>query len=178
VINADATADPPLTALPFAGSNAAWQIDANDTTNPRNGEPTWPVCTRGGNECVPRACYMNTDPDPTGICAGQTITPLTNGRGISFYFTPDTWTHDVAQIQRRFTMGGSGETNAPGIAFKGVLYAPYDDVRMSGRNNFNTVGQVLAWTAKFNGGNAGIFLDYPYTDRDAPPYLLEPTVDR
>ena len=86
-------------------------------------------------------------------------------------------THASAQIQRRFTMGGSGETNAPGIAFQGVLYAPYDDVRMSGRNNFNTVGQVLAWTVKFNGGDAGIFLDYPYTDSDAPPYLLEPSVD-
>jgi Flp pilus assembly protein TadG len=177
VINAGATSDPPLTALPVSGSSAAWQVDAADTTNPRNGENTWPVCTRGGNECVPRACYMNTDPNPTGVCAGQTVAPLTAGRGIAFYFTPNTWTHDVVSIQRRFTMGGAGETNAPGIAFQGVLYAPYDDVRMSGRNNFNTVGQVLAWTVKFNGGNAGIFLEYPYTDADAPPYLLEPTVD-
>lgn len=177
MINADATTFPPLTSLPFPGSNAAWQIDPADTTNPRNGENTWPVCTRGGNECIPRACFMNTNPDPLGVCAGQTITPIANGRGVSFYFTPNTWTHDIVNIQRRFTMGGAGETNAAGIAFKGVLYAPYDEVRMSGRNNFNTVGQVLAWTVKFNGGSAGIFLEYPYTDADAPPYLLEPTVD-
>jgi hypothetical protein len=177
VINAGATSDPPLTALPLAGRNAAWQVDSSDTTNPRNGENAWPVCTRGGNECVPRSCYMNTDPNPTGVCAGQTVTVLTAGRGVSFYFTPNTWTHASAQIQRRFTMSGSGDANAPGIAFQGVLYAPYDDVRMSGRNNFNTVGQVLAWTVKFNGGDAGIVLDYPYTDSDAPPYLLEPSVD-
>jgi Flp pilus assembly protein TadG len=177
LINVGQTPDPPLTALPFAGANAAWQIDPNDTTNPRNGENTWPVCTRGGNECVPRSCYMNTDPDPTGTCAGQTVTVLSGGRGIAFYLTPNTWTHDLAQIQRRFYMGGTGSTDAPGVAFKGVLYAPYDDVKITGRNGFNTVGQVLAWTAKFNGGSAYIYLEYPYVDTPSPPYLLEPTIN-
>jgi Flp pilus assembly protein TadG len=177
LINAGATADPPLTALPYAGSNAAWQIDPNDSTNPRNGENTWPVCTRGGNECVPRSCYMNTNPDPLGTCAGQTVTLLSGGRGIAFYLTPNSWNPATAQIQRRFYMGGTGSTDAPGIAFKGVLYAPYDDVKITGRNGFNTVGQVLAWTAKFNGGDAYIYLEYPYTDKPTPPYLLEPTIN-
>jgi hypothetical protein len=58
-----------------------------------------------------------------------------------------------------------------------VLYAPYDDVRISGRNGFDTVGQVLVWTAKFNGGGATIELDYPYDFTPSSPYLLEPTVD-
>jgi Flp pilus assembly protein TadG len=176
LINAGATPDPPLTALPFAGANAAWQVDPNDSTNPRNGENTWPVCTRGGNECVPRSCYMNTDPDPLGTCAGQTVTLLSGGRGVAFYLTPNSWNPATAQIQRRFYMGGTGSTDAPGIAFKGVLYAPYDDVKITGRNGFNTVGQVLAWTAKFNGGSAYIYLEYPYTDKPSPPYLLEPTI--
>jgi hypothetical protein len=178
LINAGATPNPPLTALPFAGSNGAWQIDPNDTTNPRNGENTWPVCTRGGNECVPRTCYMNTDPNPPAApeCAGQTVTLLPGGRGITFYLTPNTWTHASAQIQRRFYMGGSGGTDAPGIQFKGVLYAPYDDVKITGRNGFNVAGQVLSWTAKFNGGSAYIQLEYPYTDAASPPYLLEPTI--
>jgi len=56
------------------------------------------------------------------------------------------------------------------------LYAPYDDVTISGGNGFDTVGQVLAWTAKFNGGSASIVLDYPYAYVPASPYLLEPTV--
>jgi Flp pilus assembly protein TadG len=176
LINAGATPDPPLTALPYAGSNAAWQIDPNDTINPRNGENTWPVCTRGGNECVPRSCYMNTDPDPTGTCAGQTVSLLQGGRGIAFYLTPNTWTHASAQIQRRFYMGGNGAADAAGIQFKGVLYAPYDDVKITGRNGFNVAGQVLSWTAKFNGGSAYIQLEYPYTDAPSPPYLLEPTI--
>jgi len=178
LIIAGQTPDPPLTALPFAGSNAAWQIDPNDSTNPRNGENTWPVCTRGGNECVPRSCFMNTNPDPTGTCGGQTVTVLPGGRGIAFYLTPNTWTQASAQIQRRFYMGGTGTTDAPGIAFRGVLYAPYDDVKITGRNGFNTVGQVLAWTAKFNGGSAYIYLEYPYIDTPSPPYLLEPTISR
>jgi len=46
-----------------------------------------------------------------------------------------------------------------------------------GCNGFNTVGQVLSWTAKFNGGCGYIELDYPYDYTPASPYLLEPTVD-
>ncbi|NJD27685.1 MAG: hypothetical protein FIA92_05255 [Chloroflexi bacterium] len=175
LVNAGATSDPPLTPLPYPGSNAAWQVNPK---TPMAGQSMWPVCTRGGNECVPRACYMNSDPDPAGVCGGQTIMPLQDGRGVTFYFTPDSWIHASVQIKNRFEMGGNGEANAPGIAFKGVLYAPYDDVKITGRNGFNTIGQVLAWTAKFNGGDAYIDLAYPYTDEPAPPYLLEPTISR
>jgi hypothetical protein len=57
-----------------------------------------------------------------------------------------------------------------------VLYAPYDDVKISGSNGFTTVGQVLSWTAKFNGGSAYIYLEYPYSFAEADPYLLEPRV--
>ena len=53
----------------------------------------------------------------------------------------------------------------------------YTDVKITGSNGFNTVGQVLSWTAKFNGGSASIDLDYPYNFHPAAPYLLEPTVD-
>lgn len=160
--------------LPFDARNAAWQVDAADNTNPRNGENAWPVCLDGGNDCVPESCYMNTDPTKVG-CENLTVVGLPQGRGISFYLAPD-W-GDPA-IQRRFYMGGSGQTDAPGIAFGGVLYAPYDDVKIGGRNNFNTVGQVLAWTVKFHGGSAGINLDYPYAPSPAAPYLLEPTINR
>jgi hypothetical protein len=73
-------------------------------------------------------------------------------------------------------MQGSGSSSDPGLAFRGVMYAPYDNVKITGGNGFNTVGQVLAWTAKFNGGSAYINLDYPYSLVPASPYLLEPTV--
>jgi hypothetical protein len=161
----------PLTALPADAISAAWRVDNADTTNPRNGEISWPVCLTGGNDCVPRSCYMNTN---SAQCGGQTVTTLQFGRGITFYLTPDWSSPD---IQRRFYMGGNGNADAPGVLFKAVLYAPYDDVKITGRNNFNTVGQVMAWTAKFNGGSASLFLDYPYDYTPASPYLLEPTVD-
>ena len=96
--------------------------------------------------------------------------PVPNYRGITFYFTPPGW--PPSGITNRFEMQGADA----GIAFRGVLYAPYDDVKISGGNGFATVGQVLAWTAKFNGGSAAIDLDYPYDFTPASPYLLEPTV--
>jgi hypothetical protein len=104
--------------------------------------------------------------------------PTPGYRGVSFYFVPADWTpENGADIEDRFEMGGSGGAT-PGIAFRGVMYAPYDNVKMSGGcNGFNTVGQVLSWTAKFNGGCGYIELDYPYDYTPASPYLLEPTVD-
>jgi hypothetical protein len=70
-------------------------------------------------------------------------------------------------------MQGSGDR---GIAFRGVMYAPYDKVKVTGSNGFNTVGQVLAWSAEFDGGSAFIDLDYPYDYSPSEPYLLEPTI--
>jgi hypothetical protein len=79
-------------------------------------------------------------------------------------------------IRNRFEMSGGSGADA-GIAFRGILYAPYDDVDIQGGNGFRTVGQVLSWTVKFNGGSAYIDLDYPYDFTPAKPYLLEPTVE-
>jgi len=161
----------PLSSLPHDAQNAAWQVEPGIQAGIYDGTNLWPVCTQGGNDCVPRSCYMNTDPS---LCDGDTVTPITDGRGISFYFTPAQW--PATSIRGRFQNGG-GSGAQPGMAFRGVLYAPYDDVKISGSNGFNTIGQVLAWTAKFNGGSAYIYLEYPYTDAPADPYLLEPTVN-
>jgi Putative Flp pilus-assembly TadE/G-like len=160
----------PLSDLPYDAGNAAWQVDPGSAVGTHAGAAAWPVCTQGGNNCVPRTCYMNTDPTQ---CNGDVISPVSDGRGITFYFTPTGW--PPTNTQRRFQLGG-GSGAQPGIAFRGVLYAPYDDVNISGGNGFNTVGQVLAWTAKFNGGSASILLDYPYAFVPASPYLLEPTI--
>lgn len=150
----------PLTQLPFSALCASWGVDASSAPGIRPGANAWPYC----------------DPIATGgdltLCRDRSLyDPTVDYRGITLYFTPPAW--DPSTISNRFEMQG---TDA-GIAFRGVLYAPYDDVRISGRNGFNTVGQVLAWTAKFNGGSASIDLDYPYESMPSPPYLLEPTVD-
>ncbi len=158
----------PLTALPYSSVCAGWAVDSGQTTGVRDGLPTWPVCIDPlANPCVARSQY-------------ETPATPSSYRGITFYFTPDPgWStaHADMNIRNRFQMGGGSGTQ-PGIAFRGVLYAPYDNVKISGGNGFSTVGQVLAWTAKFNGGGAYIYLDYPYAHIPAPPYLLEPTIAR
>jgi hypothetical protein len=149
--------------LPYSSLCAAWGIDPSDTTNPRTGAMAWPTCMDISlAQCVDRSSYL----------------PVAGYRGITFYFTPDPgWAtaHSSMDIRGRFSLGGGGGSQ-PGIAYRGVMYAPYDDVTISGSNGFNTVGQVLSWTAKFNGGSAYIDLDYPYDFSPTTPYLLEPTV--
>jgi hypothetical protein len=152
----------PLAPLPYSSLCAAWGVDSTDTASIRSGANAWPYCdpaNLSNPQCVDRSEY-----NP----------PANPYRGVTFYFSPAAW--PPSGITNRFEMqGGSG--NDAGLAFRGVMYAPYDDVKITGGNGFNTVGQVQAWTAKFNGGNAYIDLDYPYDYTPAAPYLLEPTVD-
>lgn len=149
-----------LGLLQYSAVCAAWGVDTSVTSGVRPGASAWNVCT---SDC---ALDRTTDYDP-----------VANYRGITFYFTPDPgWgtAHASMNPRNRFEMQGTDS----GMAFRGVMYAPYDDVRISGGNGFSTVGQVLAWTVKFNGGSAFIDLDYPYAPTQAPPYLLEPTIQR
>ena len=157
----------PLSVLPHSSVCAAFAFDNSVTSGVKPGQNAWDPCDTAnpdsGAHCTERDQY---DP-PSGF------------RGVTFYFTPDPgWStsHGSMNIRNRFEMQGGSGSDA-GIAFRGVMYAPYDDVKITGGNGFNTVGQVLAWTAKFNGGSAYIFLDYPYDYTPAAPYLLEPTVD-
>ena len=155
--------DATLSLLPVASVCAAWTVDGTSQSGVHAGQFAWPMCT---DPLVP--CVIDRDRYE------ETPTPSTY-RGITFYFTPAGNTWPATTIGGRFEMGG-GAGDQPGISFRGVLYAPYDDVKISGSNGFNTVGQVLAWTAKFNGGNAYIDLDYPYAPEPAQPYLLEPGI--
>jgi hypothetical protein len=153
----------PLSALPYSAVCAAWQVDQRVAAGVKPGLNAWSYCDPVNlvdPHCVPRSTYN----------------PTTDYRGITFYFTPDgNWTkaHASINIQDRFQLQGD-----PGLYFRGVLYAPYDNAKITGRSGFNTVGQVLAWSAKFNGGSASIDLDFPYRPGSAAPYLLEPTIAR
>jgi Flp pilus assembly protein TadG len=151
----------PLSNLPYSSVCAAFAVDSRASTGVHAGLSTWPICTDLSlAQCVDRSRYE------------ESPTPGTY-RGITFYFSTSSW--PATSIAGRFSLGG-GSGAQPGIAFRGVMYAPYDDVKISGGNGFDTVGQVLAWTAKFNGGSASIVLDYPYDLVPASPYLLEPTI--
>jgi hypothetical protein len=156
----------PLSELPYSAVCAAWVVDTSDTTGVRPGLTTWEACD-------------TTNPDSASHCVERDqYNPFTGWRGVTFYFTPDpSWAtaHASMNIRNRFEMSGNSGADA-GIAFRGIMYAPYDDVDIQGGNGFRTVGQVLSWTVKFNGGSAYIDLDYPYDFTPAKPYLLEPTV--
>lgn len=149
----------PLLDLPYSSVCAAWSVNTKLTSGIRPGQNNWSYC------------------DPANVsnpqCVGRSSYSPTSWRGITFYFTPSAWPPaNNSGIKNRFEMQGT----TGGLAFRGVLYAPYDDVTISGANGFGSVGQVLSWTAKFNGGSAFIELDYPYDFSPAAPYLLEPTV--
>ncbi len=152
-----------LGLLQYSAVCAAWGVDTTVTTGIRPGGMAWPTCTTtSAISCIDRTADYD---------------PIPNYRGITFYFNPDPgWStaHASMNPRNRFEMQG----NDAGMAFRGVLYAPYDDIRISGGNGFSTVGQVTAWTVKFNGGSASIDLDFPYPPTQAPPYLLEPTIER
>jgi hypothetical protein len=153
----------PLSNLPMSAVCAAWGVDHNSSAAIVPGRNAWSYCDPANvanAQCVNRSSYA----------------PSSGYRGITFYFTPTNNAWPPSSIpSSRFDMSG-GSNNTPGIAFRGVLYAPYDDVKITGSNGFRTVGQVLSWSAKFNGGSAYIDLDYPFDFTPASPYLLEPTI--
>jgi hypothetical protein len=74
--------------------------------------------------------------------------------------------------------GGSASTNilqmnsGSGIDYQGLIYAPWDNVKLAGQPTHNDVGQLVAWTAMFTGGTQ---INQKFDGPDnATPVLLEP----
>jgi hypothetical protein len=74
--------------------------------------------------------------------------------------------------------GGSASTNilqmnsASGIDYRGMIYAPFDNVKLAGQLTHKDIGQLVAWTAQFTGGTA---IDQTFDGPDSGvPQLLEP----
>ncbi|MEK6721755.1 MAG: Tad domain-containing protein [Chloroflexota bacterium] len=63
-------------------------------------------------------------------------------------------------------------TSGSGIDYRGLIYAPFDNVKMAGQPTHNNIGQLVAWTAQFTGGSQ-IFQTYDGPD-STTPVLLEP----
>jgi hypothetical protein len=169
----------PLSDLPSASLCAAWAVDVTDSASIKPGVMNWvssdgTISTRG--YCDPAVIAAGASPSQ---CVRRAdYSPLSAHRGVTFYFSVASW--PPSNIDDRFQISGSSGSD-PGIAFRGILYAPWDDVKLTGSNDFNDVGQVFAWTAKF-AGQATIFLDYPYTRCEGEdaclPYLIEPTLNQ
>ena len=54
--------------------------------------------------------------------------------------------------------GGAPSTNilqmnsSSGIDYRGMIYAPYDNVKIAGQPTHRDIGQLVSWTAQFTGG--------------------------
>jgi hypothetical protein len=59
-----------------------------------------------------------------------------------------------------------------GLAWRGVTYAPHDNVTLSGQPGHAGVGQLVAWTFKFAGG-VHVTQEYEGPE-DGVPFLIEP----
>ncbi len=74
--------------------------------------------------------------------------------------------------------GGSASSNifqmtsASGIDYRGMIYAPFDNVKLAGQPTHKDIGQLVAWTAQFTGGTA---INQTFDGPDSGvPQLLEP----
>jgi hypothetical protein len=59
-----------------------------------------------------------------------------------------------------------------GLAWRGVTYAPHDNVNLSGQPGHAGVGQLVSWTFKFAGG-VHVTQEYEGPE-DGVPFLIEP----
>lgn len=74
--------------------------------------------------------------------------------------------------------GGSASTNifqmnsSSGIDYQGLIYAPFDNVKLAGQPTHKDIGQLVAWTAQFTGGSV---INQTFDGPDfGTPVLLEP----
>jgi hypothetical protein len=74
--------------------------------------------------------------------------------------------------------GGSPSTNilqmnsSSGIDYRGMIYAPFDNVKVAGQPTHSDIGQLVSWTAQFTGGST---ITQTFDGPDSGiPVLLEP----
>jgi len=60
------------------------------------------------------------------------------------------------------------------MVWKGVIYAPHDNVTFAGQVGYDAVGQLVAWTVKFT-GNTSVTQEYQGPEQGLP-YLIEPKI--
>jgi hypothetical protein len=100
----------------------------------------------------------------SGLSPAYTVPTDPNDRGVAIYVmkagSPST---SILQL-----------SSGSGIDFRGLIYAPWDNVKLSGQPMHNDIGQTVAWTLMLTGGvEFEQIYDGPADER---PQLLEPTV--
>ena len=59
-----------------------------------------------------------------------------------------------------------------GLGWRGITYAPHDNVTLEGQPGHDGVGQLVSWTFKFAGGTK-VTQTYEGPE-DGTPFLIEP----
>lgn len=62
------------------------------------------------------------------------------------------------------------------LAWKGLTYAPHDNVKLAGQPGHDGIGQLVSWTFKFAGGTE-VFQRYSGPENGLP-YLIEPKLSQ
>ncbi len=140
--------------------NAGASISLNQSTNGCGGQDCkFAAWTSGGTYS------WSTGPSPTYSVPANPFF-----RGMAAY---------VCRSAADCGSGGSPSTkifqmnsNNTGIDYRGLIYAPLDNVKVAGQPNHKDIGQIVAWTVMFTGG---VGIDQTYDGPDsATPVLLEP----
>lgn len=100
----------------------------------------------------------------SGADPDYTLPTDPNDRGMAIYvLKPSSPSTSILQM-----------SSGSGIDFRGIVYAPWDNVKLSGQPNHRDIGQTICWTLMLGGGvEFHQTFDGPGDER---PTLLEPTV--
>ncbi len=96
--------------------------------------------------------------------------PAINGVGIALYVLKPTQAGIAAPGGTNVIAVNSGA----GLSWRGVTYAPNDNVAVAGQPQHDGIGQLISWTFTFNGGT-NVTQTYEGVG-DGFPYLIEPCV--
>ena len=98
-----------------------------------------------------------------GVTPSTWLAPGTRERGLAFYVRRASGSSHTAI----FNMSGASP-----LMFQGILYAPTDNVNVSGSGSQAAVGQIIGWSLGYN-GNTTITQSFDGPD-DTRAYLIEP----
>lgn len=159
-----------------ANAGASISLNSGNTTlNPYSAS----LCGGNATGAAPNNCRFGGWTARAG--AGGNLT-WTSGISTAYSGPADSFERGIASYVCKSAAdcdsGGSASTSilqmqsGSGIDYRGLIYAPFDNVKLAGQPNHDDIGQLVAWTAQFTGGSA---INQTFDGPDSgTPVLLEP----
>jgi Flp pilus assembly protein TadG len=165
-------------------------LNTNNTCSTPPGMPTWSTLCSGTN--FGDAAWTNSGLAPWDRCTQSGLPATTrcvalvggyhatSGTGLAIFVRPPTSTEVPPNGCGQSTAGSRtscvfNQQGNFGLQFKGSLYAPRDNVTISGNGSQASTGQIIAWTITYSGTT---LLTQTYDGPQAAdrPFLLEPKI--